>query len=227
MKNNRDYKNFVKGNYYHIYNRGIEKRAIFLDEEDYRVFTFFLEEAFYPERSLDAKIVTSRRTLLPVGAFTLKTYCLMPNHYHFLIRQESNISISKLVSKICTSYSKYFNKKYDRVGHLFQDAFKATLIKSDEQFQWTIEYIGQNPVKAGLVFTDSEYPWSYVNDDNSLFTAATMAVIVPRVPPPGTETTESPFSNDPQPPTAFPSRFFCGNSTLLDGPPQNLPLLDA
>lgn len=219
MKNKRDYKNFTRGNYYHIYNRGNEKHPIFRDTEDYRVFIFFLEEALYPEKSSNS--IGSRRALLPVGSFTLTAYCLMPNHYHLLLRQESNLSISKLISKICTSYSKYFNKKYDRVGHLFQGTFKSTLIESDEQFQWTIEYIRQNPVKAGLVFTHSEYQWSFVDESNSLFTMTVFAK-----PPQDTETAESPSSNDLQLPIAFPSRFSCENSILPDGSPQNLPLLD-
>lgn len=62
--------------------------------------------------------------------------------------------------KVCTSYAKYFNKKYNRVGTLFQDRFKAVLIENDEQYQYLIEYIHKNPVRAGIVETEDVYPYS-------------------------------------------------------------------
>jgi len=162
VMNHRDYKNFTEGNYYHVFNRGNEKQLIFKDEEDFSVFYFFMQEAFCPNETFAKRKSKKqlRRKLLPAEAFNLKVYCLMPNHYHFLVRQNSTVSISKLIAKICTSYSKYFNKKYKRVGHLFQDRFKAVLIESDSQFNWTIEYIINNPKEGGLVTNTCDYKWS-------------------------------------------------------------------
>ncbi len=159
MRNNRDYKNFQAGGYYHIYNRGNEKLPLFKDDEDYEVFLFFMNEAFYPENVRPAVGERFRRKLLPIGAFHLHSYCLMPNHYHMLIKQNNKVPISKIISKVCTSYSKYFNKKYRRVGHLFQDAFKSVLITTYSQFLKTVEYILQNPIRAGLVTKISDYKW--------------------------------------------------------------------
>ena len=88
----------------------------------------------------------------------------MPNHFHFLIEQRKDVSISKLISKVCTSYAKYFNKKYKRVGHIFQDKFKAVLVEGNPQLMWTSAYIHMNPVKDGLVKNPSQYEWSSYND---------------------------------------------------------------
>lgn len=156
--NNRDYKQFGQGGYYHIYNRGNNKQDIFLDEEDRKCFLFRIREALYPEYA------SGRRKPLPIGSFTLLTYCLMPNHFHLLIRQNLLTPVSEFIKKLCTGYSKYFNKKHDRVGHLFQDQFKAILIPNDSYLMWVSAYIHQNPKVAGLVEKAEEYSWSSYKD---------------------------------------------------------------
>jgi len=139
---------------------------IFRDQEDFKLFLFRLKENLFPPDLQKTPIVRGRlasryvRKSLPANSFTLLSYCLMPNHFHFLMRQNFKLPISKLVSKLGTSYSKYFNKKYERVGHIFQDAFKAVRIESDSQLLWVSAYIHQNPRVAGLVENLGEYPWS-------------------------------------------------------------------
>lgn len=160
MKNNRDYKNFSAGSFYHVYNRGTAKGLIFLDNEDFCFFLNRLNEALSSSSENRTRRNPYARTLLPPGSFQLVCYCLMPNHYHLLIKQNSDVPISKLMIKICTSYSKYFNKKYNRIGTLFQDRFKAVYVKSDEQFVHLISYIHMNPVRAGLVTDSNDYPYS-------------------------------------------------------------------
>jgi len=158
---NRDYKEFAANQFYHIYNRGQGKGDIFLDNADRKFFLLRLKENLWPEQ---ATITPSPggyiRQLLPSKSFCLHCYCLMPNHFHFLLEQTSNLPISKLFAKVCTSYSKYFNKKYDRVGHVFQDQFKAVLIDNDIYLTWLSAYIHQNPKVAGLVNNLEEYQWS-------------------------------------------------------------------
>lgn len=167
--NNRDYKQFTQGSVHHIYNRGVGKMNIFLDEEDYSFFLKRLREALYPSQPRPMKPMMpiahitqreNRRSHLPDGAFDLLLYCLMPNHFHLVVQQNSELPISVLVSKICTSYSKYFNKRYDRVGSLYQDQFKAALVKSNEQLLWLAAYIHNNPSKAKLVKDLNKYPYS-------------------------------------------------------------------
>ena len=100
------------------------------------------------------------RKKLPPEAFALLCYCLMPNHFHFIIKQNTVLPISKLIAKVCTSYSMYFNKKYQKVGNLFQNKFKAVLITNDEQLMWTSAYIHNNPKTAEIVKDLKDYPWS-------------------------------------------------------------------
>lgn len=168
--NTRDYKNFAPGAYYHVFNRGNGKQDIFHDAEDYRFFLLRLEENLFPSRAsaLEDRLqgrskkthTPYERKLLPESSFELVSYCLMPNHYHLLIKQNGDISVAKLIAKVCTGYSKYFNKKYGRVGHLFQDKFKATLIDDNEYLRWLSAYIHQNPQTAKLVKELEKYPWS-------------------------------------------------------------------
>ena len=166
--NNRDYKEFAPGSYYHVYNRGNGKQDIFLDKEDYNFFLFRLKEALYPDsieeimqkKDKEKKLSGDRRTALPKGSFDLVCYCLMPNHYHFLIKQNNDISIAKLIAKVCTGYSKYLNKKYSHAGHVFQDRFRAVIVDSNEYIVWLSGYIHDNPKTAGLVQNLIDYPWS-------------------------------------------------------------------
>ena len=160
---NRDYKEFAAGEFYHIYNRGVGKMDIFIDEEDYKFFISRLVESVHPEFSRDLKNIP-RRKLLPEKSFDLIAYCLMPNHYHLLIEQMGNLSISLLISKVCTSYSMYFNKKYKRVGSLFQDIFKSVRVEDNEQLLWLSAYIHNNPVKSGLTSSPFSYKWSSANE---------------------------------------------------------------
>lgn len=92
---------FIQGNYYHIYNRGCNREDIFRSEENYLFLLRRLKEYFKPEL---VRVIT---------------YCLMPNHYHFFLRQETDIPLSKLFQELFNSYSKAFNKMYQRHGTLF------------------------------------------------------------------------------------------------------------
>jgi putative transposase len=170
---NRDYKEFAPLSFYHIYNRGVGKMDIFNDIEDYKMFLSRLEENIFPERNEKAILSRSdkKRKVLPSNSFNIISYCLMPNHFHLLIQQLTDLPISKLVSKVCTSYSMNFNKKYDRVGTLFQDQFKAVLIENNEQLLWTSFYIHKNPLEANLISDIKDYAWNscldYLNINNS------------------------------------------------------------
>jgi putative transposase len=183
--NNRDYKEFVQGEYYHVYNRGNGKMNIFRDEEDFNLFLFRLEENLFPmqntgsaeERLLQRMKLQQKypnryiRAELPANSFNIVSYCLMPNHFHIIIRQNADIPVSKLISKVCTSFSKYFNKKYSNVGSVFQDRFKAIRVDNNDYLLWLSAYIHQNPVVAGLVRNINDYKYSsyldYISDRNN------------------------------------------------------------
>jgi len=139
---------FSSGEYYHLYNRGNSKQAIFLDAQDYNYFLKILfvgnsEKAISNiGRIADVYSVERGQTLISIGA-----YCLMPNHFHLFIKAKDETSISKCMLKVGTSYAMYFNKKYKRTGALFEGKYKATHISEDTYFQYLFAYIHLNPAK--------------------------------------------------------------------------------
>ena len=153
----RDYKEFAPGVSYHIYNRGNGKMEIFRDDQDYLNFLKRLRLLFGKARGT---LATIRITPFEPDEFSLLSYCLMPNHFHFQIEQNGEVPLSKLMLKVCTSYSMYFNRKYEHVGHVFQDQFKAVPIESDNQSAALSAYIHQNPKVGGLVNTLTDWAYS-------------------------------------------------------------------
>ncbi|PIZ96350.1 MAG: hypothetical protein COX79_05335 [Candidatus Levybacteria bacterium CG_4_10_14_0_2_um_filter_36_16] len=147
---------YADNSYYHIYNRGVEKRLIFLDSQDYGVFLSYLKEylTLKNEKELNErlsnpntsykekdKILKLLRMNNFYGEITLLAYCLMPNHFHFFIRQKSALSIDRFMQSLSTRYTMYFNRKYRRVGSLFQAVYKAVMVQTDEQFVYLSKYI--------------------------------------------------------------------------------------
>jgi len=149
-------KQYLENGYYHIYNRGVEKRLIFLDEQDYSVFQSYLRDYLMPkdEKALMKKLSDPNTfykdkdkilKLLRLKNFsqeiTLLAYCLMPNHFHLLVKQTDAKSIDKFMRSLATRYTMYFNQKYKRVGNLCQDIYKAVLVNTEEQFLYLSAYI--------------------------------------------------------------------------------------
>src|SRR3989344_9493648 len=163
---NRDYKNFAPGTIFHIYNRGNNREKIFYNQEDYRAFLFRIGLALgiEPEVLQKENLLSIPHSRIRINAnknlFKLHAFCLMPNHFHLLVEHTDKIPISKLISQICTSYAMYVNKKYKRVGHVFQDQFKSILIENNSQLMWVSSYIHMNSVKDGLAKHPNEYKWS-------------------------------------------------------------------
>ena len=143
--------NFVEGEFYHIYNRGTDKRTIFQDLDDYQRFQMLLyvandTKSINVRDLMRAEINPYERTrmspLVAIGA-----YCLMPNHYHVLITPLQEGGASLFFQKLSTSYSMYFNKKYERTGTLFEGKFKSQLADDDRYLKYIFSYIHLNPVK--------------------------------------------------------------------------------
>lgn len=138
----------VKDEYYHIYNRGNSKQIIFLDEQDYRVFQFYLYIMNMGKRITarevgDASYSYERnKVLVDIGA-----YCLMPNHFHILLKQKEDAGISKFMLKLSTAYTMYFNQKYNRTGSLYEGTFKSKHINTDTYLKYLYSYIHLNPLK--------------------------------------------------------------------------------
>ena len=167
---NRDYKEFAEGTILHIYNRGNNREKIFRDEQDYKAFLFRLGLALgFEEKEIQKeKMLSLPYSRVRINAnknlFKLHSFCLMSNHFHLLIEQCSDISISRLISQTCTSFAMYINKKYGRVGHVFQERFKSVVIETDSQLMWVSSYIHMNPVSDNFVKHPCDYKWSSYND---------------------------------------------------------------
>lgn len=148
IMNTRDYKLLREGEYYHVYNRGINRETIFFDEQDY---SNFLKRLKIVLGLIPVPNAGKRGALkihpLPLNSFSVLAYSLMPNHFHILIRQNTSLTLSQLMKKVSTSYAKYFNLKYKRVGHVFQDIFKTKLVDSDGYLSYLSAYIHNNPTK--------------------------------------------------------------------------------
>lgn len=134
-------KYFVENNHYHVYNRGLNKTAIFKGEQDYAYFTWTLARSLSLEPVKDPK---GRDYKWLRGKVQLEAYCLMPNHFHLLFYEVQEGGIRELMQSVSTAYSMYFNKKYERRGPLFENVYRAVLIESDEQLQHITRYIHLN-----------------------------------------------------------------------------------
>jgi len=143
------------GEYYHIYNRGVDRRDVFVDEVDYRRFLTSLREFNRPdsigslyELSLHETIEgspTSMEVGLPSSVLVdIVAYCLNPNHYHLIVRQESEKGIERFMQKVGTGYTKYFNRRYERSGPLFGGKFKSVYVDSNEYLLHLSVYVNRN-----------------------------------------------------------------------------------
>ncbi len=135
-------KDYLEHSYYHTYNRGVNKRRIFLDSDDYTVFLNLLKRYLDIEPTKDNK---GREYEQLHGRLELLAFCLMPNHFHLLIYQHDSEAMTRLMRGVLTSYTAYFNKKHKRIGPLFQDRFKASRISQDSYLQHISRYIHLNP----------------------------------------------------------------------------------
>lgn len=156
MPGKNSIKQYLENGYYHIYNRGVEKRLIFLDKQDYGVFLSYLKEYLLPKNEKGLLNQLSIPTISPkekdhilkklklnnfADEIILLAYCLMPNHFHLFIKQKNAKSIDKFMNSLFTRYTMFFNKKYKRVGALYQDVYKAILVDNEEQFIYLSKYI--------------------------------------------------------------------------------------
>ncbi|MFA6251671.1 MAG: transposase [Candidatus Paceibacterota bacterium] len=141
---------FIQGEYFHLYNRGNDKKVIFKDKEDYKRFVGLMYACNQIENFKSDNLqkdeglfnVKRKNLLVSIGA-----YCLMPNHFHILIIQKEDEGISKFMKKLLTAYVMYFNKKYERTGSLFEGKFKAEHVDHDRYLKYLYSYIHLNPIK--------------------------------------------------------------------------------
>ena len=132
--------------YYHIINRGNQKQSIFLAEHDFRKYLEILKH--YKKKY----------------AFKLFGYCLMPNHVHLILHPKHPDELAIFMQGLTQAYTIWFNKKYRKVGHLWQGRFKSMLIHKDNYFLDCVYYVECNPVRAELSLSPNDYTWSSYKD---------------------------------------------------------------
>lgn len=170
--------NIAPNEFLHVYNRGIAKSIIFCNDRDRKRFLFLIMILQIPEtvKNMDrmfkdfvldpeAYIKNFDSAGLKNRKVELISFCLMPNHFHLLIREVKKGGISKYMQRLQNAYTKYFNTKYDRSGHLLQGSYKAVLIESNEQLLYVFSYIHKNPREL-KEFKNKElkYFWSSYQD---------------------------------------------------------------
>lgn len=172
-------KPYLAGGYYHIYNRGVNKRTIFKDEQDYAVFLSYLKTYLLPMDTDMLKAIIANPSTLPKeknlalrqlqlnnfnGRIELLAYILMINHFHFLIHQTDERDVKVFMQSLMARYTMYFNRRYKRVGPLFQGRYKAVLIETDELLLYITRYIHRNSTdyfshkRSDLFRQPSSYP---------------------------------------------------------------------
>lgn len=161
---------------YHVYNRGVDKRKVFLNRDYYSHFTAILEHCLqfnYPYSLLTQQLVKAhspkaKRAVLATlerrridSPVQIISFCLMPNHFHLTLKQVVENGITDFMHRIGTAFTKYFNLRQRRTGRLFEGSFKAVLIETEEQLIHLSRYQHINPAKLGYNLGDLiDYPWS-------------------------------------------------------------------
>jgi REP-associated tyrosine transposase len=135
-------RSFQSGLVYHIINRGNGQAEVFHKPQDYEAF-------------LDLIVAAKQRT--PVRLFA---FCLMPNHFHLVVEPEASVDLSRFMQWLMTSHVRRYHRHYEGSGHVWQGRFKSFPIQRDEHLLTVLRYVRQNPVRASLVSTESEWPWS-------------------------------------------------------------------
>jgi putative transposase len=175
---------FINDRYYHVFNRGFEKREVFSQTREYLralktatyyqyrgkplSFSHFLRQSESDQAKMLSSIQKTDNKLVDIVA-----YCLMPNHFHFILKQNQKNGISKFISDFTNSYTKYFNTRHERGLMLFQGTFRAVPVEDDEQLLHLSRYIHLNPFVSSIVeLADLEkYPWSsyseYLEQNNN------------------------------------------------------------
>ncbi|MCX6810395.1 MAG: transposase [Candidatus Berkelbacteria bacterium] len=160
----------VRGEYYHIFSRSIAKFVVFNNSKEYsrmlnvlRLYQFsdfdykyskFIELDISLQNSIWSALINKNKRLVEIMA-----YCIMPTHFHLILKQIADDGISRYLSKVLNSYTRYFNLRHKRIGPLWSGRFKNVLISDDEQLLHLTRYIHLNPVSAKL--TDKPEDWKF------------------------------------------------------------------
>ncbi|MDP2947522.1 MAG: transposase [Nanoarchaeota archaeon] len=175
--------NFAENEHYHVFDRGVKKDKIFIDDRDKVRFIFLIThfqspiriynvswhtDAFLKKGSFGTK-EDKTKDILKKRSVELVAFVLMPNHFHLLVQNLNDGILSVYMHRVLTAYSKYFNAKYNKKGHVFESTFKAVRVKNNVQLLHLSAYIHKNPKEMpGWENTYNKYPYSSYQDYISL-----------------------------------------------------------
>lgn len=155
---------FAPGEHYHCYNRGVDKRIIFEDQQDYIYFLKLLRHLNTSEVLGKLRLHEKRKPINPPVA--ILSYNILPNHYHLALRSNVDSGVSKYLQRVGGAYTMYFNQKYKRSGALFQGKFKAKHIETDQDLRQILAYVYYNHLIHDL--TDQTLYRSSLNTTDDL-----------------------------------------------------------
>ena len=155
-------KKYKINSYYHLYNRAHSKNTIFNNAEDYIFFVSILKKYLTPKVKvkINNEFFEIDNPKSMHRNIDLIAFCIMPNHFHLLVKQKNEKDISKFVKRISISYCLYYRKKYKHSGYLFQGRFKGVLLRTEKAISKTFDYVHKNPTKAKLAKKEENYRWS-------------------------------------------------------------------
>lgn len=166
------------GEHYHIFNRGNNKQKIFLDQRDWirflfvilyfqlpmsfcnivRQISYYVKHRVFNNKDIEAETINKKYV-------DLVSFTLMPNHFHLILKEVVEGGISKYMQRILNSYTKYFNTRHEKIGHLFQGPYKMVHVKNNDQLLYLSTYIHRNPREIREWITkEDQYPWSSYQD---------------------------------------------------------------
>lgn len=167
------------GEYYHVYNRGAFKQALFRDNRDYARFLFYMlySQSPVPFKNIGRLLgsfstsdgfavpVEETDTVITNRLVELTAFCLMPNHYHFLVKEIEEGGVAYYMQRIGNGYTKYFNTKYETSGRIFQSVYRARHVADNNYLLYLSAYIHRNPCELkAWKGKEFEYPWSSLQD---------------------------------------------------------------
>ena len=137
-----DSQNFISGSYYHLFNHAAADGNLYKDDDDF------------------ARFISTLNLHLRKPDFSLIAYCLLPSHFHLLVRQDGDLQVFKSFYLVSASYARYFNKKYNTWGSIYRGKLQHQIIQDAKQLMQTCVYIHRNPLEAGIVDKLDDWLWS-------------------------------------------------------------------
>lgn len=157
----------ANGEFYHVFNHSVAGIPIFRGERESSLFIEAMKFYLQPKPPTKFSIYRKSRNIFPISLeqkiVTIVNYCLMPNHFHLTLRQDTDNGIKQFVQRVTNSFAHYFSVKYKKRGHVFEDKFKVVHIETTEQLLHLSRYIHLNPVTSYIVDKPSDYLYSSYN----------------------------------------------------------------